>query len=65
LHAVRETHFLDTMGAPRFRITLSIGVAAYPNSTQNPVELLEKADEALETAKRGGRNRIVASENIA
>ena len=65
LHAVRQTHFLDTMGAPRFRITLSIGVAAYPNSTQNPVELLEKADEALETAKRSGRNRVVASENIA
>ncbi|MCL6534868.1 MAG: diguanylate cyclase [Armatimonadetes bacterium] len=65
LQTVRETLFWDTMGAPRFRITLSIGVAAYPNSTQNPVELLEKADEALETAKRGGRNRIVASENIA
>jgi len=65
LRAVRETHFLDTMGEPRFHITLSIGVAAYPNSTQNPVELLEKADEALETAKRSGRNRVVASENIA
>ena len=65
LRAVRETHFLDTMGEPRFSITLSIGVAAYPNSTQNPVELLEKADEALETAKRSGRNRVVASENIA
>lgn len=65
LHAVRETQFLDTVGTPRFSITLSIGVAAYPNSTQNPVELLEKADEALETAKRSGRNRVVASENIA
>jgi diguanylate cyclase (GGDEF)-like protein len=65
LQAVRETHFLDTVGASRFRITLSIGVAAYPNSTQNPVDLLEKADDALETAKRSGRNRVVASENIA
>lgn len=65
LQAVRETRFLDTLGEPRFSITLSIGVAAYPNSTQNPVELLEKADEALETAKRSGRNRVVASENIA
>ena len=65
LQAVRETQFLDTMGEPRSRITLSIGVAAYPDSTQNPVELLEKADEALETAKRSGRNRVVASENIA
>lgn len=65
LQAVRETRFLDTLGEPRFSITLSIGVAAYPNSTQNPVELLEKTDEALETAKRSGRNRVVASENIA
>jgi diguanylate cyclase (GGDEF)-like protein len=65
LQAVRETQFLDTVGTPRFSITLSIGVAAYPDTTQNPVELLEKADEALETAKRNGRNRVVASENIA
>jgi diguanylate cyclase (GGDEF)-like protein len=65
LQAVRETQFLDTVGTPRFSITLSIGVAAYPDTTQNPVELLEKADEALETAKRSGRNRVVASENIA
>lgn len=65
LQAVRETEFLDTLGTPRFHITLSIGIAAYPNSTQNPVELLEKADEALETAKRSGRNRVVAYENTA
>ncbi|MGQ9901964.1 MAG: diguanylate cyclase [Fimbriimonadales bacterium] len=65
LQAVRETEFLDTLGTPRFHITLSIGIAAYPNSTQNPVELLEKADEALESAKRSGRNRVVAHENTA
>jgi diguanylate cyclase (GGDEF)-like protein len=65
LQAVRETQFLDTVGTPRFSITLSIGVAAYPNSTQNPIELLEKADESLEIAKRNGRNRVVAHENIA
>ena len=65
LQAVRETRFMDTLGEPRFHITLSIGVAAYPDSTPNPVELLEKADEALEIAKRSGRNRVVASENFA
>jgi diguanylate cyclase (GGDEF)-like protein len=65
LQAVRETHFLDTLGEPRFQITLSIGVCAYPDCVQNPIELLEKADEALENAKRSGRNRVVAYENIA
>jgi diguanylate cyclase (GGDEF)-like protein len=63
--AVAETAFQDTSGTPRLRITLSIGVAAFPNSTSDPAELLEKADEALEIAKRSGRNRVVAYENTA
>ncbi|GIV05140.1 MAG: hypothetical protein KatS3mg016_0715 [Fimbriimonadales bacterium] len=62
---VRETAFHDTSGTPRLRITVSIGVAAFPNSTDNPAELLEKADEALEIAKRNGRNQVVAYEITA
>ncbi|MFN7161798.1 MAG: GGDEF domain-containing protein, partial [Fimbriimonadales bacterium] len=65
LHAVRKTPFLDTMGQARLKISISIGVAAYPNSTENPAEVLEKADEALEIAKRNGRNQVVAFENTA
>ncbi|MCX7926184.1 MAG: diguanylate cyclase [Fimbriimonadales bacterium] len=61
--AVREVTFLDTTGNPYLKISVSIGVAAYPNSTDDPAQLLEKADEALEIAKRSGRNRIVALEN--
>jgi len=63
--AVRNTTFLDTTGDPRLKISVSIGVAAYPNSTDDPAQLLEKADEALETAKRNGRNQVVAYENTA
>lgn len=63
--AVRETQFMDTMGQARLKISVSIGVAAYPNSTENPAEVLEKADEALEIAKRSGRNQVVALENTA
>lgn len=64
-HAVRNTTFLNTLGQPCLKISVSIGVAAYPNTTENPAELLEKADEALEIAKRGGRNQVVALENSA
>lgn len=64
-HVVRETVFHDTSGTPRLRITVSIGVAAFPNSTDDPAKLLEKADEALEIAKRSGRNQVVAYENTA
>ncbi len=65
LHTVRKTPFMDTMGQARLKISISIGVAAYPNSTENPAEVLEKADEALEIAKRNGRNQVVAFENTA
>ncbi len=64
-HAVQNTTFLDTAGNPRLKISVSIGVAAYPNSTDDPAQLLEKADEALEIAKRSGRNQVVALENTA
>ncbi|MFN4033996.1 MAG: GGDEF domain-containing protein, partial [Fimbriimonadales bacterium] len=65
IQTVRKTPFLDTMGQARLKISISIGVAAYPNSTENPAEVLEKADEALEFAKRNGRNQVVAFENTA
>jgi diguanylate cyclase (GGDEF)-like protein len=42
------------------RITISIGVAAFPDDARDPIELVELADSALYRAKRGGRNRICA-----
>jgi diguanylate cyclase (GGDEF)-like protein len=42
------------------RITISIGVAAYPDDATDPLHLVELADSALYRAKRGGRNRICA-----
>jgi diguanylate cyclase (GGDEF)-like protein len=43
-----------------FRITISIGVAAFPDDATEPIELIELADSALYRAKRNGRNRICA-----
>jgi diguanylate cyclase (GGDEF)-like protein len=43
-----------------FRITISIGVAAYPDDAKDPIQLVELADSALYRAKRNGRNLICA-----
>lgn len=42
------------------RITISVGIAAFPDDGKDPIQLVELADSALYRAKRGGRNRICA-----
>ncbi len=43
-------------------VTLSMGVAAYPHSGTSVRTLLAAAAEALDRAKRGGRNRVEAAQ---
>ncbi|TNC09839.1 diguanylate cyclase [Methylobacterium terricola] len=45
------------------RISVSVGVAAYPVSGQTLQEVMRVADATLYEAKRGGRNRVVLSED--
>ncbi|HWW15681.1 MAG TPA: diguanylate cyclase [Candidatus Dormibacteraeota bacterium] len=42
-------------------ITISVGVAAFPEHGTSPKELMAAADEALYEAKRGGRDQVVVA----
>jgi len=42
-------------------LTISIGVASYPDSADTKESLLEAADRALYVAKRLGRDRVMAA----
>ena len=46
------------------RITISIGVAVFPNDSSDPIELVEMADSALYHAKRAGRNRVSVYQDL-
>jgi two-component system, cell cycle response regulator len=47
-----------TEPVPTHRITISIGVAAFPDDGRDPIQLVEMADSALYCAKRNGRNQV-------
>ena len=50
--------------AATHNITISIGVAAFPQDSRDPIELVEMADSALYRAKREGRNRVCAYRDL-
>lgn len=61
--AVEETEFKVNNNTV-IHITISIGIAAYPDSTDNPDNLREYADRALYNAKESGRNKVVIYNNL-
>ena len=44
----------------QLKVTISLGVATFPQHAGSKDELIEKADIALYRSKRGGRNRVSA-----
>jgi diguanylate cyclase (GGDEF)-like protein len=59
LRAIVETTEFDHEGT-RMPVTISVGVAAYPDlPLETPEHLIAAADEALYQAKRTGRNRVL------
>ena len=51
--------------AEKHKITISIGVSCFPNDSTDPIELIEMADSALYRAKREGRNRVTAYQDLS
>ena len=47
------------------KITISIGIATFPEDSGDPIELVEMADSALYRAKHEGRNRVRAYRDIS
>lgn len=46
-------------GGPGHPMTVSIGLAVYPDDAQSDTELIRRADERLYQAKRAGKNRVI------
>ncbi len=61
LTVVENSVFPGTEKLPAGKITISIGVASFPQDGSAPAEVLNEADKALYAAKKMGRNRVVDS----
>lgn len=58
---VRTATAVASLSSYPMKVTVSIGVTAYPGGAQIPLKaLLARADEALYRAKHDGRDRVVA-----
>lgn len=49
---------------PDGRVTVSLGIASFPEQAQNAAELFERADQALYVAKGSGRNQTIVYPNV-
>ncbi len=58
--AVGSHPFKDCETQPGGALTVSVGVASYPEDASSREELITRADQALYEAKRQGRNRVCA-----
>ncbi|MDR3471894.1 MAG: diguanylate cyclase, partial [Devosia sp.] len=61
LCAVIRDVSVSSNGQPIGQVTISFGVAAYPQHGDTPDKVLKAADEALLRAKREGRDRVASA----
>jgi len=60
-HLIADHEFTGTHGQSLGQVTVSIGVATFPDDGAEPEDILTRADEALYAAKNGGRNQVCAA----
>lgn len=49
----------------QLQVTVSMGVATYPDDSEEKAQLIELADQALYTAKQQGRNRVIHAQELS
>lgn len=59
---IAEYPFEGESTQPEGRVTISGGVACFPDDADDSVELLRSADAALYEAKNGGRNKVLRAQ---
>ena len=64
IRAITEKHNFIIPDGNTVNITLSIGVATYPDTTDKIEELKEQADTSLHRAKHTGRNKVCVPDAI-
>jgi len=62
IRTVVQDHKFYLIDGQTINITISMGVAIYPDTVDDINKLVEKADESLYEAKRSGRNKVVMLE---
>jgi len=62
---IESLDIFKAYGGPISRLTLSFGIASYPEHARTVQEIKELADQALYRAKDGGRNRVVCGPDRA
>ncbi len=58
--AIEELYFSGQEALPHVQLTISLGVAGFPEDARDMKSLVQRADRALYQAKSAGRNRLVA-----
>jgi diguanylate cyclase (GGDEF)-like protein len=56
--SIAEHLFTTTTGTSIGNITVTIGLASFPEDAQEKIELIDRADKGLYQGKTSGKNRI-------
>jgi diguanylate cyclase (GGDEF)-like protein len=60
---VSQTDYRSEQGDPLGKVTISVGIASFGPSRQDPLSIVEAADRALYQAKTRGRNCVAVHED--